>query len=116
MLWSNGRWSAARMHREIFGACDGQLVDHVDGDGLNNRRSNLRIATRAENNRNAAVRKDNTSGFKGVHWHKGDGRWQAQIRVAGKRIRLGAFDTPEAAHAAYCEAAARYHGAFARPA
>ena len=98
-----------RMHRLL---CDGDVVDHVNGCGLDNRRSNLRPASRAQNQWNAGRTKTNTSGWKGVSRHKCS--WRAQINVNGKRVRLGSFPTPEEAHAAYCEAAKRLHGEFAR--
>jgi hypothetical protein len=88
-------------------------VDHIDGDGLNNRRNNLRVATSAQNGRNRGAQRNNTSGYKGVGWDKSRQKWTAQIKVNGKQKHLGRFDTPEAAHKAYCEAADRLHGKFA---
>ena len=87
--------------------------DHRDRNTLNNQRDNLRIATRMQNASNVGKRSHNTSGFKGVFWHKIAGRWAAQIRANKKQHFLGLFDTPDAAHAAYCEAAANLHGDFA---
>lgn len=104
------------MHRLIVDAERGQDVDHEDGDGLNNRRGNLRAATRAENSRNQRRRRNSRSGFKGVTWHKLGGRWAAQITANGKNHYLGLFDTPEAAHAAYVAASHTLHGQFARAA
>lgn len=89
-------------------------IDHRDLDGTNNRFANLRPATRGENGMNKGACRDNTSGFKGVSWHRKRALWQATIQVAGCRHHLGFFDTPEAAHAVYCEAAQRLHGEFAR--
>lgn len=88
-------------------------VDHIDGNGLNNMRSNLRLATRTENVRNSKRPVTNTSGYKGVSWHKARNKWRATIQVNNKHIHLGLFDTPEEAYAAYCEAAIKYHGEFA---
>ena len=105
---------ATFLHRAIMRAPTGMEVDHIDGNGLNNRRSNLRLATHAENGRNARIRSDNTSGFKGVFQHKRDGSWRAQIHVDGRNKYLGVFRTPEDAHAAYVQAAANLHGPFAR--
>jgi hypothetical protein len=91
------------------------MVDHRDGDGLNNRRSsNLRIATRGQNAANAKLRADNTSGFKGVTLHRVSGKWQAYINANGRRHSLGYFETPEEAGAAYASAGPRAHGDFAR--
>lgn len=104
------------MHRVILGAKPGTKVDHVNRDGLNNRRSNLRLATHTENMRNSRIQKNNTSGFKGVSRYGDTGRWRACIWADGVKTSLGCFDTPEEAHAAYCEAAKRLHGKFWRAA
>jgi hypothetical protein len=103
-----------RMHRVIMGDPDGFQIDHIDGDGLNNRKSNLRLATRCENNRNRKINKNNTSGLKGVFWIASRKRWRAEIKADGKKINLGYFNTPEAAHAAYVAASERLHGEFGR--
>lgn len=104
------------LHRLIVNAPDGMDVDHVNGDGLDNRRQNLRLCTHAQNMRNKKRARSNTSGFKGV---VRDGRplkkpWQASVKVNGKRHYLGRYATPEEAHAAYCAGAGRLHGEFAR--
>ncbi len=90
-------------------------VDHKDGDGLNNRWDNLRVATRSQNHANSKRASDNTTGFKGVRKQR-NGRYQARIAIKGKRLHLGTFQTPEAAHAAYCKAAKELFGEFARTA
>ena len=106
-----------RMHRIILSRMIGrelleeELPDHIDGNGLNNRRSNLRIATGSQNIMNSGIRRNNQSGAKGVSKHYK--RWRATIRAHGKTRHIGYYDTPELAHAAYCEAAIRYFGAFA---
>jgi HNH endonuclease len=89
-------------------------VDHIDGDGTNNRISNLRLASRRENMGNQVRHRDNNSGCKGVSWHKGAGKWQAGIGHNNRRIHLGLFDNLNDARRAYAEAANRYFGAFAR--
>lgn len=91
-------------------------IDHRDRDPGNNRWANLRDATHAQNQRNTAAQCNNTSGFKGVTWHKGRRKWMAFITVDGKHRNLGRFDTAEAAHAAYVLAATEHHGEFARAA
>ena len=90
------------------------IVDHKDGNPSNNRIANLRLASKTQNQMNQRLRKDSSSGLKGVTFHKKAGKWCAQITAFGRRNYLGLFSTPEEAHAAYCEAAARLHGEFAR--
>jgi len=89
-------------------------VDHIDGDGLNNRWDNLRGATNAQNQHNAKNWSTNTTGFKGVCFAKDTGKYQAQITQNKKAIYLGQYDTPEEAHAAYRGAAELLRGEFAR--
>jgi len=105
-------------HRVIWkimtGAWPEHQVDHINGMKTDNRWANLRSATCAENSRNGPKRSTNKSGFKGVHWCKSEQRWVAQIRRNYKKFRLGAFATPEEAHAAYVAAAKEMHGEFAR--
>ena len=112
----NGEKRYIYMHRAILNAPPGVLVDHRDGDGLNNQRSNLRFATFGENARNQRISKQNASGFKGVSWHTKGKRWVAQIKHEGEVIYLGGFTDPAEAHAAYCKASAIYHGEFGRTA
>jgi len=88
-------------------------IDHINRDPLDNRLANLRVATRSENNANTGLRRNNTSGFKGVSFHKKAGRWQARMTVNGRGRSLGLYATPEAAHAAYAAAAQTVHGEFA---
>jgi hypothetical protein len=102
------------MHRVIVGAAKGQQVDHVNGDTLDNRRSNLRLATSAENGRNRARHRNNLSGYKGVSPPARGKQWTAEIRGEGRRIHLGSFATAEEAARAYDAAARHYFGAFAR--
>lgn len=102
------------LHRVIMGEPEGMTVDHWDGDGLNNRRSNLRVATKAQNNRNQRLTDRNTSGYKGVSWHKGDKRWRACIHVNNRYVHLGHFLTIEEAHLAYVTASANLHQEFGR--
>lgn len=111
-----GRSYGVRLHRVLIDAPDGMEVDHIDGDGLNNRKANLRLATHAENCMNRRVPVTNSSGLKGVSWHKGQRQWVAKIKVSGITVHIGSFNCPEQAHTAYCEAAARMHGKFARSA
>jgi hypothetical protein len=107
------------LHRLILGTAGGLDTDHRDGDGLNNRRSNLRPATRSQNVANApkSRRRDGrawTSQFKGVCWNRAEGRWQASIRVNGRLRFLGRYDDEVAAARAYNVAALKFRGEFAR--
>ncbi len=108
-----GSWNAS-LARLITGALPGMIVDHINGDTLDNRRANLRVCTMAQNVRNRKKPRTNTSGYKGVHWMPRHKKWMAKITCAGKHIFLGLFDDPAEAHAAYCAAAKKYHGDFAR--
>jgi hypothetical protein len=89
-------------------------IDHINGIKTDNRIRNLRVATRSQNIANSRTATTNSSGFKGVHWEAVRSKWRAQIVVDGKRKWSARFDTPEAAHAAYIDAAVEYFGAFAR--
>jgi hypothetical protein len=110
---SGGR-TQVLMHRQIVNAGVGWEVDHIDRNGLNNQRSNLRLCTKSQNQHNANMRSDNTSGFKGVSRAKGARSWQARIRVDGKLIHLGSFSEKSEAAKAYDEVARKYFGEFAR--
>src|SRR3546814_3106867 len=92
------------MHRLIMNAPRGVEVDHINGNGLDNRRENLRLASTSQNQMNRK-RTRSACGFKGVTFNKGCGKWQAQIKRAGKNIYLGLHETPERASAAYKGAA-----------
>jgi hypothetical protein len=89
-----------------------EKVDHINWNGLDNRRGNLRLATTAENARNRGPTKANKSGYKGVCWYKPSQKWMAYI-WHGKHIALGLFDDPAEAARAHDEAARQYHGEFA---
>ena len=104
------------LHRHIMHSeyKDGIIIDHKDGNTLDNRKSNLRRCNRTENNRNRKISKVNTSGYKGVDFCKSNKKYQARIAVDNVRIHLGYFKTPEEAYAAYCEASNKYHGDFGR--
>lgn len=103
-----------RMHRLIANAPPGFHVDHIDGDGLNNVRSNLRVATPSQNQMNRGASKNNRSGYKGVSWNSRSRKWSADISARGEFHRLGMFSSPKDAYAAYCQAARELHGEFAR--
>lgn len=117
--YRNSDGEAYAMHRVIMEDIldrpleKGELVTHVDGNRLNNRRSNLRVVTYAQNGYNKRLSSRNTSGYKGVYWHRSANKWAARISKNYKQKHLGLFNTPEEAHRAYCEAAEKYHGEFA---
>jgi len=117
-ITAGGKQKRFLMHREIMHVSDELQVDHVAiGDTLNNRESNLRIATVSQNCANRRKRSDNTSGYKGVTFYQRNGMWMAQLctRMNGCRRNrfLGYFDTPEEAAVAYDIESIRIHGAFA---
>ena len=93
----------------VYGALPCKHLDHVNRDKSDNRISNLREATRSENNQNRGPQKNNTSGYRGVSWNSRFLRWQARISVCGKRKSLGYFDTAEIAFEAYKAAARLLH-------
>jgi len=90
-------------------------VDHIDGDPLNNSRSNLRLSTNSQNQANRRRLPKNTSGYRGVTWHRQAGKWQAGIKVMGRSHHLGLHDSAESAANAYMAAAKRLFGEFATP-
>jgi hypothetical protein len=103
------------MHRAILGLVDRAThVDHIDGNGLNNRRCNIRPCSIAQNQHNRGMSRTNTSGYKGVSWDAQGKKWGASIRAFGRQMNLGRFNTAEEAHAAYCAAAEKYHREFMR--
>ena len=106
-----GRWTKVYLHRFLIRPEPDYVIDHIDGDGLNNRRSNLRVCLHKENIRNSVSRKANGLP-KGVHPY--DGRFKAYIQADGVTYKLGFFDTVEEAGEAYRRAAEELHGVFAR--
>lgn len=102
------------MHRLIMKTPNGMMTDHIDGNRLNNQRSNLRICTNAENMRNRNKPIVNTSGYKGVYERKYDGKYLAQIHVFGKGYYLGTFENKKDTAIAYNDAAIKHHGRFAK--
>lgn len=109
-----GKSTTINMHRLIMNAPDDMQVDHIDGDGLNNARSNLRLATPGENQRNSAGRPNKSSRYKGVSWSKDNNKWCASIGFGGRHKHLGLYRTEIEAARAYDAAAREHHGEFAR--
>lgn len=98
------------MHREIMKAPDGMDVDHINGNGLDNRRENLRVVAHWQNLHNAGKPSSNTTGYKGVAYFPPTDRWAAHIGIRGKQRCLGYFATKEGAARAYDAAARRMVG------
>lgn len=106
--------SMDHMHRMLLGVTDPNIqVDHRNGIKYDNQRDNLRACTKTQNSWNRPAQQNNSSGYKGVSRRSDTGKWLAQIGYKGVRLRLGLFDSPEAAHAAYCDKAKELHGEFA---
>ncbi len=94
------------LHREIMKPGTGFVVDHINGNTLDNRRENLRVVSRSVNSANTKLPSNNTSGRRGVIWNKASKKWQAQFTREGKTVYLGMFDDIDLAAAAYSEAVA----------
>jgi len=111
--------SYVSMHRVILSRKLGrtlahnEVTDHINRNGVDNRRENLRVSTTAQNNRNRTLATNNKSGFTGVSWYARRGKWQSSIRAEGKTKHLGYFDDVTEAAKAYDRAAALYHGEYA---
>lgn len=113
---ANSKKKMTLMHRLITNFPKGMEVDHINGNKLDNRRSNLRVCTRSENAKNRRLSKSNKSGYHGVHYattEKRRKRWAASIRVNGKKKYIGRFFTLAEAVMAYNKSALKYHGKFA---
>lgn len=107
-------WITLRLHRLIMDARDPKLlVDHINHDTLDNRRSNLRVCSHSENNQNSTIRKKNKAGLKGTYFHPKTGKFGAQIQVRKSKIFLGLYPTAIEAHEAYRQASIKHHGDFA---
>lgn len=102
------------MHDVIMNNNSGLTVDHINLDRLDNRKENLRLCTRIENSRNHPLRKDSTSGYKGVSWRADIKKWRVQISIDGKQTTLGYFENKEDGYNAYCKKAIELFGEFAR--
>lgn len=103
-----------RMHRIVLNAKSGELIDHINGNTLDNRKENLRIVNQSQNMMNTRLRSTNTSGYKGVCYDKRWKNWLAHIWKDGEQIYLGCFKDKKLAAKAYNEAAKEYHGEYAK--
>lgn len=109
--WGNGRAFNIYLHRMLMDPAPGFFVDHINGDRLDNRRQNLRLATKSQNMMNRGKQKNNTTGYKGVT--RVNGAYVAQLQKDRKNYYLGTYATPEEAALAYNKAALAHHGEFA---
>lgn len=114
VVFVNGKLYLA--HRVAWAIVNGAWpetgIDHINGNKTDNRWDNLRLATKSQNGMNRPAQSNNTSGYKGVSRNRK--RWAASIQEDGLKRHLGTFDTPKEAHAAYCRAALKLYGEFAR--
>lgn len=101
------------LHRLIMNPPKGLYVDHINRNPLDNRRKNLRIATQSQNMANQGIAKHNSSGYKGVSFHKASQKWQAYIEC-GKKIHIGCFASRDEAAHIYNQVAIQIFGDFAR--
>jgi hypothetical protein len=103
------------LHRIIMGLTDPEIkVDHINGDGLDNRRANLRSGTQGQNLKNRSIQKGNKSGYKGSYFDKQANKWRANISIDNKTKYIGLFDTVEETARAYDKKAKEHYGEFAK--
>ena len=112
--WRNYNTGIVYMHRVILNTPEGKHTDHINGNKLDNRRSNLRTCSNAENIRNIKIPRHNTSGFKGVSWDRVNKKYKVKITFNRKYIFLGRYQSPTEAALAYNVAAKKHYGEFAR--
>ncbi len=110
---SNGKRITQHMHRFIIDVPDGLETDHINHNGLDNRKCNLRSCTRMENQQNQRLQQKTSSCYKGIHWHKRDKKWYARIRLNGKLIHIGLYTNEIIAALAYNIKATELFGEFA---
>lgn len=102
------------LHRYIFEEIDGYIIDHINRDKLDNRKSNLRYATKSQNGMNKCIQSNNTSGYTGVYWDKSRNKWLVSIQVNSKQINLGRYNNINEAIEVRKNAELKYFGEFTR--
>lgn len=117
LIWIDG--VLHRAHRlawlYVYGSWPTDNIDHINGDGTDNRLSNLRECNQQQNNGNhQRLNRTNTSGYRGVTWKSDKKKWKAYININNRQTHVGYFDTKEAAYEAYRIAAIKHFGEFAR--
>lgn len=110
---SPAKWGIELMHRVVIDAKPGMLVDHINHNGLDNRKENLRACSTSQNQGNRRKSKSNKSGYKGVAWHPLVNKWEVRIRKDRRQVTIGYFTNKKAAARAYDEAATRLFGEYA---
>lgn len=108
------RYKKIYMHRMILNPPPNMKVDHIDGNGLNNTRANLRIVTQGQNVINKRNQSNNSSGYKGVYWNKQRQKWHVRVFKNRKCLYSGFFDSVHEAGKAYNQQALKIHGEFAK--
>ncbi len=111
---SRGTNNYIKLHRLILDAKENQLIDHINGNGLDNRKENLRFCSSVQNQMNTKIRKDNTSGHRGVMWNKRDKKWRAVIRINKKQTLIGKSYSKLEAIKMYDKKAKELYGEFVR--
>lgn len=108
----NGKYTTVKLHRFLMNCPFDKIIDHIDGNGLNNCKSNLRICNHSQNNMNKRIPITNTSGFKGVSYYKKTNNWTSQLMIKKKTLYFGRFIEPEEAYLVYLLACIFYFGEF----
>jgi len=111
---SRNKIETITLHSCVLNIPIGMVVDHINRDGLDNRKENLRIATVSQNAFNRKLSKNNKSGYKGVSWNKGSKKWQVFIIEGGKNRNLGSYDKVEDAAKVYNDFSIQLHKEFYR--
>ena len=113
-IYIDGKKTCVYLHREIVRCVKEKVVDHINGNKLDNRKSNLRVCSQSENLMNKGLIRTNTVGYKGVYWHKKGKKWMSAIGHLGKQVYIGLFPSKTTAARAYNKKAIELFGEFAR--